>query len=70
VLDRIAELVASLAAEAEFHRLASPRSAWAVPGLVDVARGITRFFPNLPTQWRDVPAAEILSGDWAVPCDC
>jgi glucokinase len=30
------------------------------PGLVDVAHGITRFFPNLPTQWRDVHAAEIL----------
>jgi len=26
-----------------------------VPGLVDLEAGITRFFPNLPTQWRDVP---------------
>lgn len=66
VLDRIAELVASLAAEAG----APPRLAalgMGCPGLVDVARGITRFFPNLPTQWRDVPAAEILSGRLGCP---
>jgi glucokinase len=61
VLDRIAELVASLADEAG---ASSPRRLAALgmgcPGLVDVAHGITRFFPNLPTQWRDVHAAEIL----------
>lgn len=32
-----------------------------VPGLVDVATGTTKFLPNLPTQWRDVPAAAVLS---------
>jgi glucokinase len=32
-----------------------------VPGLADVAAGVTRFLPNLPTQWRDVPVAAILS---------
>jgi glucokinase len=32
-----------------------------VPGLADVATGVTRFLPNLPTQWRDVPVAAILS---------
>jgi len=31
------------------------------PGLVDVARGVTKFFPNLPTQWRDVPVAATLA---------
>ncbi len=31
-----------------------------VPGLVDLASGRTRFLPNLPTQWRDVPVADIL----------
>ena len=30
------------------------------PGLVDVATGTTRFLPNMPTQWRDVPVAAIL----------
>lgn len=28
-----------------------------VPGLADVVSGTTRFLPNLPTQWRDVPVA-------------
>ena len=31
-----------------------------VPGLVDLVAGRTRFLPNLPTQWRDVPVANIL----------
>lgn len=31
------------------------------PGLVDVARGVTKFFPNLPTQWREVPLAATLT---------
>jgi glucokinase len=69
VLDRIAELVASLAAEAGASD-SPPRLAalgMGCPGLVDVARGITRFFPNLPTQWRDVPAAEVLSGRLGCP---
>jgi len=32
-----------------------------VPGLVDVQTGTTKFLPNLPTQWRNVPAAATLS---------
>jgi glucokinase len=35
-----------------------------IPGLVDVARGITRFLPNLTTQWRDVPVADFLSREF------
>lgn len=31
-----------------------------VPGLVDIDTGTTRFLPNLPTQWRDVPVGAIL----------
>jgi glucokinase len=38
-----------------------------VPGLVDVERGITRFLPNLPTQWRDVPVADILQTSLGCP---
>ncbi len=30
------------------------------PGWVDLEAGETRFLPNLPTQWRDVPVARIL----------
>ena len=31
-----------------------------VPGLADLAFGVTHFLPNLATQWRGVPVAEIL----------
>jgi len=31
-----------------------------IPGLVDLRAGVTKFFPNFPTQWRDVPVKEIL----------
>ncbi len=36
-----------------------------IPGLVDAARGITLFLPNLATQWRDVHVADILSREFA-----
>ena len=35
-----------------------------IPGLVDVGRGITRFLPNLATQWRDVHVGEFLSREF------
>ncbi len=58
VLGRIAGLTEELAASAGSEPVALGMG---VPGLVDVATGVTRFLPNLPTQWRDVPAAQILS---------
>jgi glucokinase len=64
VLERIAALVIRLASEVGVH----PQSlGLGCPGLVDVAQGVTRFFPNLPTQWRDVPAAEILQSRLSCP---
>jgi glucokinase len=58
VLHRIADMVLELSAKAN-----TPVAGVGIgcPGLVDVQRGITRFFPNLPTQWRDVPAGEVLT---------
>ena len=38
-----------------------------VPGLVDVQTGVTRFLPNLPTQWRDVTVAETLTRELGCP---
>ena len=38
-----------------------------VPGLVDLASGVTKFLPNLPTQWRNVPVAEELRRDLGCP---
>jgi glucokinase len=58
VLDRIAHLVNTLA-EAAGARPAA--LGMGVPGLVDVPTGVTKFLPNLPTQWRDVPVRERLA---------
>lgn len=58
VLDRIAASIERLAAKA--GRTPSAVG-FGVPGLVDFASGETRFLPNLPTQWRGVPVAAILS---------
>ena len=58
VLERIASLVEQLLQAAQVSVQAVGIGC---PGLVDVKNGITRFFPNLPTQWRNVPAAEWLS---------
>jgi glucokinase len=38
-----------------------------VPGLVDIKQGITRFLPNLPTQWKDIPVAEMLAARTSCP---
>ena len=58
VLERIAGFVNALSG-----KVGSPPAALGMgcPGLVDVRAGVTKFFPNLPTQWRDVPVREILS---------
>jgi glucokinase len=58
VLERIAAELIRLACAAG----ATPSGAGVgIPGRVDLRAGITRFCPNLPTQWRDVPAASVLS---------
>jgi glucokinase len=38
-----------------------------VPGLVDRNSGTTLFLPNLPTQWRGVPVAEVLGSRVGCP---
>jgi glucokinase len=57
VLGRIASMVERMAQRAG----GKPRAlGLGVPGLVDLDAGLTRFLPNMPTQWRDVPVAAIL----------
>jgi glucokinase len=41
--------------------LANAQSPEAYPGLADCRQGVTKFLPNLPTQWRDVPVTEMPS---------
>jgi glucokinase len=62
VLARMAQLVADLSSGAPLEALGV-----GVPGLVDLETGTTLFFPNLPTQWRGVPAAATLRGRLGCP---
>ena len=57
VIQRIGSLVSTLSAQSE-GKIASVGVG--VPGLVDVAKGTTRFLPNMPTKWRNVPVADKL----------
>jgi len=64
VIHRIGQLVADLAAKSGASLQAVGMG---VPGLVDVPRGVTRFLPNLPTQWRDIPVADQLNSALGCP---
>jgi glucokinase len=58
VLDRIVEHVEAAKAKVGVHDVSG--IGVGVPGLVDVAAGVTKFLPNFPTQWRDVPVVDTL----------
>jgi glucokinase len=64
VLERISALVRDLGARAGAQPTAVGMG---VPGLVETGTGVTRFLPNLPTQWRNVPAGATLSAALACP---
>jgi glucokinase len=64
VLERIAQLINEISEEAGTKPLAVGMG---VPGLVDIEAGVTRFLPNLPTNWRDVEAGSILSDKIGAP---
>ncbi len=64
VLQRVAALIRDLRYRAGVQPSAIGMG---LPGLVDVRRGIARFMPNLPTQWSDVPVADILSSNLGCP---
>ena len=58
VLGRIARLVNALSDKADRRPAALGMG---VPGLADLKNGVTKFLPNLETQWRDVAVRDILS---------
>jgi glucokinase len=64
VLNRVAQLVNGLANESGARPVALGMG---VPGLADLQRGVTKFLPNLPTQWRDVPVRDLLSPQVGCP---
>lgn len=57
VLSRIAEVLSQLSQQ---HAASISVLGMGVPGLVDIEQGITKFLPNLPSQWREVPVAKQL----------
>jgi glucokinase len=64
VLGRIATTLEAMAEEIGERPDAAGMGA---PGLVDRATGITRFLPNLATQWRGVAVAQFLGGRMGCP---
>lgn len=64
VLNRVAQLVNGLARESGARPVALGMG---VPGLADLQKGVTKFLPNLPTQWRDVPVRDVLSPQVGCP---
>jgi len=64
VLRRTADLVHELSAGVGGEPVALGMG---LPGLVDRRNGVTKFLPNLPTQWRDVPVRDTLNGLLACP---
>ncbi len=57
VMERMASLVSRLEQECGQRPEALGIG---VPGLLDLKTGRTLFFPNMPTQWRDVPVRETM----------
>ncbi|MCY3971456.1 MAG: ROK family protein, partial [Acidobacteria bacterium] len=64
MLDRIAEGLLEL--EREVGRRPAAVGV-GCPGWVDLEGGVTRFLPNLPGQWRDVPVADLLGARLEAP---
>ncbi len=60
VIGRIAELVQTLLSSSGTAADDLRGLGMGVPGLVDRHAGTTKFLPNLPTQWRDVPVVAML----------
>ncbi len=64
VLDRLAASIRELSREVG----ADPSAlGLCVPGLVDIVQGITKFLPNMPTQWRDVAVRSSLETVLNIP---
>jgi len=57
VLRRTADLVHELAGDLSDKPIALGIG---LPGLVDPKSGVSKFLPNLPTQWREIPVGDTL----------
>jgi len=64
VLERISETVLAMADEVGRQPAALGMG---VPGLLEIDTGITKFLPNFPGHWVDVPAGQVLSDSIGCP---
>lgn len=64
VLERIADQILALAKETGRMPAAFGLG---VPGLVDLKAGTTTFLPNMPTKWRDVEVARLVTAKLNCP---
>jgi len=67
VIERIGSLVEDLVDKSRADPSALQSVGIGVPGLIDVSEGLTKFLPNFPTQWRDLPVASLLQQRLGVP---
>ncbi|HVS65577.1 MAG TPA: ROK family protein [Thermoanaerobaculia bacterium] len=65
--EAVVETMAGLVAEAAAGQGQLRGVGVGCPGLVDRAAGVTRFLPNLPGQWRDVPVGRMLGDRLGAP---
>lgn len=64
VLANMAHLIRTMASDYSTPPLAVGLG---LPGLVDAELGISRFLPNMPTHWVDVPVKELLEAQLRIP---
>ncbi|WP_253154642.1 ROK family protein [Stieleria tagensis] len=67
VLQRIADHVIQLRRRCSDGGVNITSVGMGVPGLVDVQSGVSKFLPNFPTQWRDIPITAQLSDSLGCP---
>jgi glucokinase len=67
VISRMAGLVHAILADAPVPAGEIGGIGIGVPGIVDLENGVTRFLPNLPGNWPDVPLAEALQQSTGMP---
>lgn len=62
VIERMAALAGEVCAQINTPLDQIPAIGIGVPGLIDLAQGVTILLPNLPSGWRNVPLAANMTG--------
>lgn len=62
VIERMAVLAGEVCAQINMPLDQIPAIGIGVPGLIDLAQGVTILLPNLPSGWRNVPLAANMTG--------